>query len=91
MAMPDWFKAKYGDDNVCSGWYVKIENGDCELLPYDVHVNMNRSEGPRNGESLTTINNGEHEAKNKIEFVKEQITKQTSNLVSDLIRKEPKN
>lgn len=90
MMTPAWFKTKYGDDKVCSGWYVKIEMGNCELLPYDIHIIANRNDGQHSGsEPLTDRKNGEE--KNTMESLKEQITKQTSNLVSDLIGKEPKN
>ena len=74
MVAPAWFKAKYGNDKVCSGWYVRIERGSYELVPYNVHgVDMKDGKAGDDGSK---------------ESLKEQLTKQTSNLVSELIGKD---
>jgi hypothetical protein len=46
MLVPSWFKNDHPDNKgkMCSGWYLKIDKGNYELLPYDIHTAKVRRE-----------------------------------------------
>ncbi len=46
MLVPSWFRNDHPDnkDKTCSGWYLKIDKGNYELLPYDIHTAKVRRE-----------------------------------------------
>lgn len=43
MLVPQGFKERYGSDKKCSGWYVKIDKGKYELLPYGIQKVQNNT------------------------------------------------
>jgi UDP-2,3-diacylglucosamine pyrophosphatase LpxH len=104
MLVPQWFKDHYGSDKKCSGWYVKIEKGNYELLPYEIQVekNIQRTKdddsrlhepfGANNSEAdrQDADNHDNNKDKPITEKVVERITQQTSEFVSDLLGKKPK-
>jgi hypothetical protein len=99
MPIPQWFKERYGSDKISAGWYVKIENGNCELIPYNMHNGTKRDMKKESSNELTDANSttNDDEVKGKedknrpaAEAVVERIAQQTSNFVSDLIGKKQK-
>jgi UDP-2,3-diacylglucosamine pyrophosphatase LpxH len=98
MLIPQWFKEHHGNDKKCSGWYAKIEKGNCELIPYNIYIETKRDTMKESSDRLTVTegkeDNGKKEEENKnrlsAEVVVERIAQQTSNFVSDLIGKKQK-
>jgi UDP-2,3-diacylglucosamine pyrophosphatase LpxH len=92
MIVPQWFKDEYGSEKKCYGWYVKIDNGRYDLLPYGVYVPIKKAAGDSTTASLYSDENKEGTAsKNpqspKAETVAERIVEHTSNFVSEIMGK----
>ena len=49
MLIPEWFEEEYGFDKACSGWYVEINNGEYQLVPYGIRPKT--KEDKKNSES----------------------------------------
>jgi UDP-2,3-diacylglucosamine pyrophosphatase LpxH len=99
MLVPAWFKEQPGnDDKECSGWYVRIDRGDYGLVPYDIHHRVSRKEEEERSKAESKepyitreeAHDGEGKSKPAAEAVAERIVQQTSDFVSDLLGKKPK-
>lgn len=105
MLVPSWFKSSHSEnkDKSCSGWYLKIDRGNYELLPYDIHTAKTRKEDVKavpvveskersNISVEASSGSGDADEKNgkgklAAEVVAERIVQQTSDFVSDLLGK----
>ncbi len=94
MLIPQWFKEHHGNDKKCSGWYAKIDKGNCELIPYNIYIEIKKEIKKESSDKPNTTDNRlpDNDDKNKptAEVVVERIAQQTSNFVSDLIGKKQK-
>lgn len=93
MLVPTWFEEEYGQDKASSGWYVEVNDGKYNLVPYGIHqktkeeLQSSESNKQQQQKEEQKRNNKNDEKEQEVEVnPKENIVSKVVSQVGDMVK-----